>query len=81
MRIGSGQPGLKPGTPLARIFWPSAQLVINGSEVRLIGADDRHVEVVRHLLTGDVPATAPPPPVDVRHDTAEYRGSRRRRGR
>lgn len=46
---------LWPGTPLARIFSPRTQLIVTTSEVRLVGADDRHVEVLRRLLTDGVP--------------------------
>ncbi|HET6734954.1 salicylate synthase [Mycobacterium sp.] len=68
------QQRLQPGTPLARIFWPRTQFVVTGAEIRLIGADDGHMEVLQRLLSAGVPATSPASPVDVRNDVAGYRG-------
>ncbi|HJT96539.1 MAG TPA: salicylate synthase [Mycobacterium sp.] len=68
------QQRLQPGTPLARIFWPRTQFVVTGDEVRLIGADDGHIEMLQRLLSAGVPATSPASPVDIRTDTAGYRG-------
>jgi salicylate synthetase len=67
------QQGLRPGTPLARIFAPRTQLIVTSSDVRLVGADDRHLEVVRQLLTEGVPAARQATPLDVRSDGAGYR--------
>jgi salicylate synthetase len=68
------QQRLQPGTPLARIFWPRTQFVITGAEVRLIGEDQGHMEVLQRLLSAGVPPTSPASPVDVRNDTEGYRG-------
>nr|WP_019969858.1 salicylate synthase [Mycobacterium sp. 141] len=68
------QQQLAPGTPLARILWPRTQFVITADEVRLIGADQRHIEALRRVLReglGDLPAATA---VDVSKDTAGYRG-------
>lgn len=67
------QQGLPPGTPLARIFSPRTQFIVSSSEVRLVGADDRHTEVLRLLLGGGVPPAPQPTALDVRHDGAGYR--------
>ena len=64
---------LRPGTPLARIFSPRTQLVVTKSEVVLVGADDRHADVLQRLLADGVPAAAQPTVLDVRDDTGGYR--------
>jgi len=65
--------GLRPGTPLARIFAPRTQLVATNSEVRLTGADERYIDVLRRLLTDGVPAAPQATALDVRSDGAGYR--------
>ena len=67
------QKGLQPGTPLARVFAARTQLVVTNSEVRLVGADERHVEVLQRLLTDGVPAAPQATALDVRADGAGYR--------
>jgi salicylate synthetase len=68
------QQRLQPGTPLARIFWARTRFVITGDGVRLVGADDGHMEVLQRLLSAGVPATSPASAVDVRNDAEGYRG-------
>jgi salicylate synthetase len=67
------QQGLPPGTPLARIFSPRTQFIVTSSEVRLVGADDRHTEVLRLLLAAGVPPAPQPTALDVHNDGAGYR--------
>jgi salicylate synthetase len=68
------QQRLQPGTPLARIFWARTQFVITGAEVRLIGEDHGHMEVLQRLLSAGVPPASPASPVDVRNDAEGYSG-------
>jgi salicylate synthetase len=68
------QQQLAPGAPLARILWPRTQFVISTDQVRLIGADEQQIAALRRVLSegpGDLPAATA---VDVRRDTAGYRG-------
>jgi salicylate synthetase len=65
---------LPPGTPLARIFQPHAQLVITETEVRFGDADTRYTRVLRRLLADGVPAAPPAAPIDVSGDGADYCG-------
>jgi salicylate synthetase len=65
---------LRRGIPLARIFSPCTQLIVTGSEVRMVGAEDRHAEVLRRLLSDGVPAALQAIALDVRNDGAGYRG-------
>jgi salicylate synthetase len=65
---------LQPGTPLARILSSRTQLIVTNSEVRLIGGDERHTEVLRRLLTDGVPAAPSVTALDVHNDGAGYRG-------
>jgi len=64
---------LAPGTPLARIFSPRTQFIVTSSEVRLVGADDRHIDVLRLLLAAGMSPASQPTTLDVRHDGAGYR--------
>ncbi len=67
------QHGLRAGTALARIFSPRTQLIVTTSEVRLVGADDRHTEVLKRLLTDGVPAAPQATALDVGDDAGSYR--------
>jgi len=49
------------------------ELIVTSSEVRLVGADDRHIEALRRLLTDGVPAVPAATALDVGHDGAGYR--------
>jgi salicylate synthetase len=60
------QQRLLNSTPLARIFRPRRQFVVTADHVRLIDADDRHVEVLRRLLSEGAPNPADPSSADVR---------------
>jgi salicylate synthetase len=67
------QLGLGPGTPIARIFSPRTQLIVTNSEVVLIGADERHTEVLQRLLTDGVPASPRATAINVHNDAGGYR--------
>jgi salicylate synthetase len=67
------QQRLRPGTPLARIFWPRTQFVVTESQVRLIGADGHHLDALQRLQATGVPDARAAIEVDVREDTADYR--------
>ena len=67
------QQSVRPGTPLARIFSPRTQFVVTGSDVRMVGADERHIEVLQLLLAGGVPPAPVATALDVRRDGAGYR--------
>lgn len=64
---------LAPQTPLARVFWPRARIVVTDEEVRLFDVDDRHSEAVDRLLNEDLPGTPSASVVDVATDTTGYR--------
>jgi salicylate synthetase len=62
------------GTPLARIFQPHTQVVVSETEVRFGDADTRYTRGLERLLAEGVPAAPAATPVDVRTDSADYRG-------
>lgn len=67
------QDKLPPGTPLARIFSPRTEFVVNADEIRVIGGDARHTMELQRLLSHGALDASTPTVVDVREDTAGYR--------
>jgi salicylate synthetase len=67
------QERLAPQTPLARVFWPRARIVVSHEAVALFDADARHVEVVSRLLRAGVPPLPTPSAIDVSADSSDYR--------
>ncbi len=65
---------LDPGTPLARIFWPRARIVVTARGIRLFDVGDHHRTAVEQLLYRGIPATRAPSVIDVNGDTTDYRG-------
>ena len=59
-------------TPLARLFWPRARVVIGAGAVELDGAG-RHRSALHRLLADGVPPAPAPRPLDVRADDTGYR--------
>jgi salicylate synthetase len=67
------QDRLAPRTPLARLFWPRTRIVVTAAEVRLVGGEPHHEDVLRGLLCDGVPDVAHARGVDVRADRSGYR--------
>jgi salicylate synthetase len=66
------QERLAPKTPLARIFWPRARIVVTAQAVHLFGADDDVCETVRELLGRGVRDVPRAHAVDVSADPSGY---------
>jgi salicylate synthetase len=67
------QQRLAPRTPLARMFWPRARIVVTRDEVRLFGASDGHREAVLGLIADGVPDVCDARAVDIVADPSDYR--------
>ena len=65
---------LAPGTPLARVLWPTVRIEVSRSGIRIFGGQQRHHDVVLRLLADGVPPARSTTPVDVRDDLTRYRG-------
>ncbi|MGA7054369.1 MAG: salicylate synthase, partial [Mycobacterium sp.] len=67
------QQRLAARTPLARIFWPRARIVVTRDEVRLFGAAARHRDAVLVLIADGVPDVCDAGAVDIIADPSGYR--------
>jgi salicylate synthetase len=67
------QQRLAPRTPLARMFWPRAHIVVTQDEVRLFGAAIGHREAVLGLIADGVPDLCDARAVDIVADPSDYR--------
>ena len=67
------QQRLAPRTPLARMFWPRARIVVTQDEVRLFGAANGHREAVLGLIADGVPDVCDTRAVDIVADPSGYR--------
>ena len=67
------QQRLAPRTPLARMFWPRARIVVTQDEVRLFGAAAGHREAVLGLIADGVPDVCDARAVDIVADPSGYR--------
>ena len=67
------QQRLAPRTPLARMFWPRARIVVTHDEVRLFGAAVGHRDAVLGLIAGGVPDVCDARAVDTVADPSDYR--------
>ncbi|OBI97837.1 salicylate synthase [Mycobacterium alsense] len=67
------QERLAPKTPLARVFWPRARIVVTPEAVRLDGAEPGDRAAVCELLTNGVPGVPDAREVDVTADPSRYR--------
>lgn len=65
------QQRLAPGTPLARLFWPSSRIVVSQDGISL--SSDAHREVVLELLRGGVPDLRETRGIDIFADGSKYR--------
>jgi salicylate synthetase len=64
---------LAPRTPLARVFWPRTRIVVTRDAVSLFGAEAKHHEAVRELLSRGVRIVPNARPIDVTADPTDYR--------
>jgi salicylate synthetase len=62
---------LTPGTPLARLFWPSSRIVVSQDGVAL--SSDAHRDVVLALLREGVPNLREARGIDITADASAYR--------
>ncbi|MDM2346915.1 salicylate synthase [Mycobacteroides abscessus] len=63
---------LAPGTPLARVFAPRAEVVITADGVSV--SDESYVEDISLLIEQGVPAIPAPASIDLAPDPSDYRG-------
>ncbi|CPX10420.1 Putative anthranilate synthase component I TrpE2/ Salicylate synthase MbtI [Mycobacteroides abscessus] len=63
---------LAPGTPLARVFAPRAEVVITADGVSV--SDESYVEDISQLIEQGVPAIPAPASIDLAPDPSDYRG-------
>lgn len=63
---------LAPGTPLARVFAPRAEVVITADGVSV--SDESYVEDISRLIEQGVPAIPAPASIDLAPDPSDYRG-------
>ncbi len=64
---------LAPGTPLARVFWPSARIVVTREAVQLFDAAEDYRAVVLDVIANGLPEIRDPGVVDVVADASGYR--------
>jgi salicylate synthetase len=67
------QQRLAPRTPLARVFWPRARIVVTRDAVHLFGAAADHRDAVLALIADGVPNVPVARAVDVTADPSGYR--------
>ncbi len=67
------QQRLAPRTPLARMFWPRARIVMTRDEVRLFGAAVGHRDAILALLADGVPDLREARAIDIIADPSGYR--------
>jgi salicylate synthetase len=67
------QQRLAPGTPLARLFWPSSRIMVSQGGVSLLGAAQGHREVVLEILTEGVSTLRESREIDITADGSNYR--------
>jgi salicylate synthetase len=67
------QQRLAPRTPLARVFWPNARIVVTRETVSLFGAAVGHREAVLELLREGVAGVRETRAVDITADRSGYR--------
>jgi salicylate synthetase len=67
------QQRLTPGTPLARLFWPSSRIVVTPDSVSLCGAASAHREAVLAILREGVPHPGEAREIDITADGSRYR--------
>lgn len=65
------QQRLAPGTPLARLFWPSSRIVVSQDGISL--SSDAHRQAVLELLRGGVPDLRETRGIDIFADGSNYR--------
>ncbi|OBA58167.1 salicylate synthase [Mycobacterium sp. 1100029.7] len=68
------QQRLAPGTPLARLFWPSSRILVTHDGVALCDAAERHRDVVLEMLRNGVPKLRDTRKIDITSDGSNYRG-------
>jgi salicylate synthetase len=68
------QQRLAPRTPLARVFWPGARIVITSETVQLFDAPAGHSDAVLRMLDDGVPDVRGACDVDMIADPSDYRG-------
>lgn len=64
---------LAPGTPLARLFWPTARIVVTEESVSLFGDAVEHRETVLALLRAGLPKLGETRNIDITADASAYR--------
>jgi salicylate synthetase len=67
------QQRLAPGTPLARLFWPSSRILVTRDGVALSEGAQRHRDVVLEMLRGGVPQLRETRRIDITADGSNYR--------
>lgn len=64
---------LPPGTPLARVFRPRAQVIFASDGIRFVGADHRFQRLVQQIVEGGLPTPPVSNEIDTSGDGAGYR--------
>jgi salicylate synthetase len=64
---------LPPRTPLARVFWPRARIVVSREGIRLFDGETRHREALHRLVGAGVPDVPRSSGIDVAADASGYR--------
>jgi salicylate synthetase len=64
---------LAPRTPLARVFWPRARIVVSREGIRLIDGEARHRDALHRLVGAGVRDVPRSSGVDVAADASGYR--------
>ncbi|GLE51199.1 salicylate synthase [Mycobacterium montefiorense] len=67
------QQRLPPGTPLARLFWPSSRIVVSQDGVSLTDAAENHRDAVLQMLRDGVPNPRETREIDITADGSNYR--------
>ena len=67
------QQRLAPRTPLARMFWPRARIVVTQDEVRLFGAAVGHRDAILVVIADGLPDMCDARAVDIIADPSGYR--------
>lgn len=68
------QDRLPPGTPLARVFRPRAQVAVGKDGIRLAGTEIRHETAIQRMITDGLPAIPAAKGIDPTEDRTGFRG-------